>query len=85
MKQTLERLTGKGSVVKENIRLAPYTTMKVGGEADYFVEVKTSVALERSRVEPPLFPAGARGQYSDRRYGLPRGCNPQHRRSSFLQ
>lgn len=48
MKQILEKLIGKDSTVRENIRLAPYTTMKVGGHADLFVEVTTAPALERA-------------------------------------
>ena len=48
MKQLLEHLVGKDSVVEENIRLAPYTTMNVGGPADFFVETKSAVSLERT-------------------------------------
>lgn len=48
MKHLLERLIGQGATVKENISLAPYTTMKVGGPADYFVEIKDKTALERT-------------------------------------
>jgi len=46
MRQALEHLIGTNSVVGENIRLAPYTTMKVGGAADFFVEVRSASALE---------------------------------------
>ncbi|MCY3488352.1 MAG: UDP-N-acetylmuramate dehydrogenase [Bacteroidetes bacterium] len=48
MRQTLEKLIGEGSVVRENIRLAPYTTMRVGGPADFFVEATNATALERA-------------------------------------
>ena len=46
MKHKLERLIGQRVEVKENVTLAPYTTMNVGGPADYFVEVKEKTALE---------------------------------------
>ncbi len=48
MRQTLEKLIGERSVVQENIRLAPYTTMKVGGPADLFVEATNATALEHA-------------------------------------
>lgn len=48
MRQTLEKLIGEGSVVQKNIRLAPYTTIKVGGPADFFLEATNATALERA-------------------------------------
>ena len=48
MKRRIEHLIGKDPVVRENIRLAPYTTMNVGGNADIFVEIKSAAALERA-------------------------------------
>ena len=48
MKKLLERLVGKESVVQENIRLAPYTTMNVGGTADLFIETSSVSALDKA-------------------------------------
>ncbi len=44
MKRALENLLGIGSV-QENVVLAPYTTMQLGGPADLFVEVTSAGAL----------------------------------------
>ncbi len=44
----LQNLIGDTAIVQENIRLAPFSTMKVGGHADLFVEVKSADALERT-------------------------------------
>ena len=44
MKRALENLLGKDSV-RENVVLAPYTTMQLGGPADLFVEVTNADAL----------------------------------------
>ncbi|MCY4233559.1 MAG: UDP-N-acetylmuramate dehydrogenase [Bacteroidetes bacterium] len=48
MKQLLEKRIANGVVVHEKIRLSPYTTMKVGGPADFYVQVHTSDALMRA-------------------------------------
>ncbi len=48
MIQKLQSLIGDTAVVQENIRLSPYTTMKVGEQADIFVEVNSASALERA-------------------------------------
>lgn len=44
MKRALENLLGKDTV-RENVVLAPYTTMQLGGPADLFVEVTSADAL----------------------------------------
>lgn len=44
MKRALENLLGKDSV-RENVVLAPYTTMQLGGPADLFVEATSAGAL----------------------------------------
>jgi len=48
MKHTLETHIGNGAVVYEQIRLAPFTTMKVGGLADYYIPVHSADTLERA-------------------------------------
>jgi len=50
MRRSLEDLIGHHSAVKESVVLSPYTTMKVGGPADFFVEVHTADSL-RSAVQ----------------------------------
>ncbi len=47
MQTTLEKIIDDGILVQENIELAPYTTMKVGGPADLFVEIVNAKQLER--------------------------------------
>ena len=47
MKRALENLLGIGSV-RENVVLAPYTTMQLGGPADLFVEVTSAGTLARA-------------------------------------
>jgi len=44
MKRALENHLGKDSI-RENVVLAPYTTMQLGGPADLFVEVTSADAL----------------------------------------
>ncbi len=49
--------------IQQNVVLAPYTTYKIGGPADYFVEVETSQALNQAvvaarKAEMPYFILG---------------------------
>ncbi len=46
MIQTLKKLIGTDAAVEENVRLAPYTTMQVGGPADFFIKTASASALD---------------------------------------
>lgn len=63
MRQILERYLGESCVVQEGVPLGPYTTMNVGGPADFFLEVNSATALERAvkavrELELPYFLLG---------------------------
>ena len=45
--RTLQRELGEDRI-ERNVRLAPYTTFKIGGPADYFYEAKTADELARA-------------------------------------
>ncbi|MCY4223230.1 MAG: UDP-N-acetylmuramate dehydrogenase [Bacteroidetes bacterium] len=62
-KRSLEDRIGHQTVVKEGIVLAPYTTIKVGGPADFFVEVNSADSLQSAvlaarKLEIPYFLLG---------------------------
>ncbi len=63
MKQLLKKLIGTGAIVHEKTQLSQYTTMKVGGPADFYVQVHTADALLRAvktvrELELPYFVLG---------------------------
>ena len=62
-KRSLEDRIGHQTVVKESMVLAPYTTIKVGGPADFFVEVNSADSLQSAvlaarKLEIPYFLLG---------------------------
>ncbi len=63
MIQTLKKLIGTEAAVEENVQLSPYTTMQVGGPADFFIKTASAAALECSvravrELEVPYFLLG---------------------------